>query len=396
VAENQPTKNRVTSSFCQFKDRLVTFMHQAVTHAPAETGVAGSQSRDLIREKFNGLALELFALQYDLNSPFRRICDSRGVTPRNTSEWNQIPALTTAAFKELDISCLPPQDRTSVFFSSGTTDHRPSRHFHSDYSLAIYKDSLSLWFESRVLSNRTPFFVCLSPPAGKAPNSSLVHMFDVLLRTFGSELSCFVGDTDESGRWIIDAKIALKALAAGGSSGRPVFVLGTAFSFVHFLDQMNASNACLELPPGSIALETGGYKGRSRSLPQDELHSLIAAGFGLPRDSILREYGMCELSAQAYATAEPRRGRMASMPLAGCTHNFSFPPWARVQIISPENGQEVAEGETGLLKVFDLSNVYSVLAIQTEDLATSRGEAFELIGRAAMSESRGCSLLAAG
>ena len=62
--------------------------------------------------------------------------------------------------------------------------------------------------------------------------------------------------------------------------------------------------------------------------------------------------------------------------------------------MSPETGREVGDGETGLLRVFDLANVYSVLAVQTEDLAIRRGGGFELIGRAELAEPRGCSLMA--
>jgi hypothetical protein len=54
----------------------------------------------------------------------------------------------------------------------------------------------------------------------------------------------------------------------------------------------------------------------------------------------------------------------------------------------------VAQGETGLIRVFDLANVYSVMAIQTEDLGIRSGDGFELLGRAVMSEPRGCSLMA--
>ena len=44
--------------------------------------------------------------------------------------------------------------------------------------------------------------------------------------------------------------------------------------------------------------------------------------------------------------------------------------------------------------MFDLANVRSVLAIQTEDLAVRRGTGFDLVGRAQMAEPRGCSLRA--
>jgi len=93
---------------------------------------------------------------------------------------------------------------------------------------------------------------------------------------------------------------------------------------------------------------------------------------------------MSELSSQAYATV----GTTAEL------RAFHFPPWARAQVISAETGALVDEGETGLLRVLDLANIFSVAAIQTEDLALRRGNGFELLGRAALAEPRGCSLLA--
>ena len=66
-----------------------------------------------------------------------------------------------------------------------------------------------------------------------------------------------------------------------------------------------------------------------------------------------------------------------------------------VKSLAPETGREAGERETGLIRVFDLANVYSVMAIQTEDLGTRCGEGFTLAGRAASAEPRGCSLQAA-
>jgi hypothetical protein len=54
----------------------------------------------------------------------------------------------------------------------------------------------------------------------------------------------------------------------------------------------------------------------------------------------------------------------------------------------------VSDGESGLLRIFDLANVRSVLALQTGDLAVRRGDAFELLGRAEAATARGCSLMA--
>jgi hypothetical protein len=56
----------------------------------------------------------------------------------------------------------------------------------------------------------------------------------------------------------------------------------------------------------------------------------------------------------------------------------------------------VADGEAGILRVFDLANVFSVMAVQTEDLGIRHGDGFESIGRAPLAEARGCSLMMEG
>ena len=187
---------------------------------------------------------------------------------------------------------------------------------------------------------------------------------------------------------MLDTEAALEQLSGAGVSGQPLLMLGTAFSFVHLLDHLAERGLSFELPSGSCVLETGGYKGRSRVLPQAALHALISQRLGIPADHIVCEYGMSELSSQAYDCAVS-----LSRNTQHATRTFRFPPWARVQIISPETGREVGEGETGLIRVFDLANVYSVMAIQTEDLGVRRGDGFALVGRAVLAEPRGCSLL---
>jgi hypothetical protein len=213
-------------------------------------------------------------------------------------------------------------------------------------------------------------------------------MFDVIRRKLVAEENVFVGRIGADGAWSLDFDAALVALAAKDS--RPMLMLGTAFSFVHLLDEMAARNLRFQLPEGSCVMETGGYKGRSRELAKTELHALINERLGVLTAHIICEYGMSELSSQAYDSGVPSSG----LQVPGSARVFHFPPWARARVVSPETGREVAEGEPGLLRVIDLANVFSVMAIQTEDLAVRRGDGFELIGRAKLAEPRGCSLMA--
>lgn len=338
--------------------------------------------------EFNGFAVLLFALQFKHNAAYQRICEAQSIHTDAISHWTEIPIVPTAAFKELELTSLPPEQRTQVFHSSGTTEQRPSRHFHNAESLALYEASLWPWF---VENCRLPIadgrLVSLTPPASQTPRSSLVHMLDLVRQKMGEHQSIFVGRAGEDGSWTVDFDSAFAALSE--PDGRPRLVLGTAFSFVHLLDTLVQQDLKFNLPPGSRVLETGGYKGRSRTMSKDELHRLITDRLGVPAQNIICEYGMSELSSQAYDSP------WAKVQSSKANRIFRLPPWARARVISPENGREVADGETGLLQVFDLANVFSVMAIQTEDLVVRRGDGFELIGRAQLAEPRGCSLMTA-
>ena len=334
---------------------------------------------------FSELALELFGLQFKHNSAYRKICVARKLTPQVVGHWTQIPAVPTAAFKELALTSLAPVERTAVFHSSGTTEQQPSRHFHNAESLAVYEAALWNWFQPHFGNGGELVF--LTPNQKAVPHSSLVHMFETVRQKFGLPESAFTGNVLANGAWSVDFAATIQKLQATCDMERPLTLLGTAFSFVHLLDYLAENNLQFRLPKDSRVMETGGYKNHSRVLPKVELHQLVKERLGVSR--VHCEYGMSELSSQAYDSAIRAE---KEKPMA---RYFQFPPWTRVQIISPETGREVADGETGLIRVFDLANVFSVAAIQTEDLGVRRDEHFELVGRAQLAEPRGCSLMTA-
>src|SRR5947209_20122372 len=99
-------------------------------------------SSELSEDEFNSLAVELFQLQFAFNAPYQNFCRKRGIMPADIVNWRDIPAIPAVAFKELELTSLPSHDRTTVFHSSGTTEHRPSRHQHNQQSIAIHEASL--------------------------------------------------------------------------------------------------------------------------------------------------------------------------------------------------------------------------------------------------------------
>jgi hypothetical protein len=72
-------------------------------------------------KRFEELALELFAFQFDHCEIYRRFCEGRSQTPENVTNWRQIPAVPTSAFKEVELRCFPAQDTVHCFRTSGTS-----------------------------------------------------------------------------------------------------------------------------------------------------------------------------------------------------------------------------------------------------------------------------------
>ena len=145
-------------------------------------------------------------------------------------------------------------------------------------------------------------------------------------------------------------------------------------------DPARGRPAFFRLPPGSRVFETGGFKGRSLEITPEAVRRRAGDLLGLGPDALVREYGMTELTSQAYSPPGGERLRT--------------PPWMPFRVLDPETLDEVEDGEPGLLAFFDLANVGSVCHVLTEDLGVRNGDAFRLVGRASGTELRGCSLTA--
>ncbi len=337
-------------------------------------------SRDNAR--FDRLALALFAFQFERCAPYRRFCEARGHTPANVRCWQDVPAVPTGAFKELSLTSFPRERAVRVFRTSGTTAPRAPRGALLLDTLAVYEASLLPSFRRGVLPDLAPgagvSIQVLAPSAAEAPDSSLSHMFDTVIRDAGSP---------HSSHWIaggaLDVARALGELEAAQRSGGPVLLCGTAFAFVHLLEELERRKLRFALPEAARAMETGGFKGRSRSLPRGELYTWIEDRLGVPPARIVNQYGMTELGSQFYDTvlgepAAPRR-KVA-------------PPWTRVRILDPISGEEVTHGELGRIAVLDLANTGSVCALETADLGHATADGFAVVGRDPDAEERGCSI----
>lgn len=335
-------------------------------------------------EEFNIVALRLFARQFERNAPYAAFCARRGRTPETVEHWIAVPPVPTAAFREVALVTGAPHDAEAVFRTSGTTRGAERRGVHYIPELAIYHTALTRAFSACLLPDGARLrMLSIVPPGTDVPDSSLAHMIDVVMRELGTGDSRHCA-TAAAG---IDERALASELRTAERTGTPVCLLGTSFSFVHWLDGILERGERFHLPEGSRLMDTGGYKGRSRAVEETALRGMYTELLGIPATHCVNEYGMTEMCSQFYDSTlrAAVRGRSADRYKVA-------PPWVRTRVVDPETLDPLPSGSTGLLQHFDLANAGSVMAIQTEDLGVQAAGGFRLIGRAPGATPRGCSI----
>ncbi|MFC4995511.1 hypothetical protein [Rubritalea tangerina] len=307
---------------------------------------------------FDSLALLLHGYQKANNPNYAALCHQS-----KAHAHNDIPALTTDAFKfHSPPSCLTDKQIATTFMTSGTTGEMRGKHHFRDTTL--YETSIIECWKNLKLPKINTLLI-LTPTPHEAPHSSLAHMMETL-RTHLSPSANYLINQDT---------IYLQLLKDTVASGKPVTLLGTALAFLNLFEQLDQP---LSLPPGSWAMETGGYKGSGRDLNKQNLYQQFQSFLSLPPDSIWNEYSMTELSSQFYTHGLDR------------PHNA--PHWTKISVIDPETDLPVNPGDSGYLVIHDLANIDSVAKIRTQDIAIYHDErTFTLIGRDPSALPRGCS-----
>jgi hypothetical protein len=355
----------------------------------AELGRRFAAGVDRSWPDFTAIALRVFGYQYRTNAVYRAFAAGRGRTPETVRRWQDVPAVPASAFKHLPLVSGPPEPVERVFRTSGTSGGGPTRlrGEHHVRSLALYRAaSLPNLAANLGLDGGRIRILSLIPPASEQPASSLACMMSFAFDAFGAVGSASFAGLDAT----IDAEAFHRALLRAAADEVPVWVAGTAFAFVHWLDVARARGWHVRLPAGSRLMETGGFKGRSREVARPELYALLHAHLGIPVGRMVNEYGMTELLSQFYEPILYARDETGDADL-GRRHHVG-PPWVRTRVLDPTTLDACPAGEPGLLMHLDLANLGSVAAVLTADMGVAVEGGFRVLGRAPGAEPRGCSL----
>jgi hypothetical protein len=331
---------------------------------------------------FDDLALRIFAFQYEANRPYRRFCERRGVSPRTVTAWSDIPSVPSTAFREVSMISFPPDWIVRTMSSSGTSKGKPS---------LIHLDEVGLKFwhlGPQAASSRYLFpdgvrhrSLLLIPSESTAPRLAIASGMPNLVKNHS------VGEPE----YFIDASgLRLEALVTRlrelEGSGEPVALVGATFAFVHFFDHCLKHQLRFDLPRGRLC-DGGGFKGRSREMKKADFYAQAREILGMKAERMVNALGLCEVSSVYFDNvivddddgAERRRFK-------------KVPPWCRVAVVDPETLLPVPRGQTGLIRHHSLTNLSTVIGVQTDDLGVEVGDGFEILGRAPGAEAKGCSI----
>lgn len=308
---------------------------------------------------FDKLALEIFRYQANHNSLYADYIRLLNIKSESITKVEQIPFLPIQFFKTHDIQTGKWTPET-VFTSSGTTGQTASRHLVRD--LDFYLQNTRRGFEHFYGKLEEYCILALLPSYLERSGSSLVAMVDYFIRQSKYE---------QSGFFLHDIERLVKTLSDVKRQNIPTVLIGVSFALWDLAEQFPMDLS------GVVVMETGGMKGRRRELIRSELHKILARGFNV--EKIHSEYGMSELSSQAYFFNK----------------NFLNSPTIRTfarQITDPLANEK--HGKTGVLNIIDLANFNTISFIATEDLGRVYADrSFEVLGRLDNSDIRGCNLM---
>ncbi len=311
---------------------------------------------------FEDKALQLFNYQVNHNPVYKAYVDALGVDINGINCIDQIPFLPIEFYKYHEVKT-GNWTAEAIYQSSGTTGQTTSKHFMHD--TAFYKKVSERIFENQYGPLKNFTILALLPSYLERKNASLVGMMQNFIEK---------SRRSHSGFYLDDVASLVRKLKLLLADGKKVLLVGVTYALLDIVEKFELGYDSSNL----IIMETGGMKGRRKEMVREELQSILSRGFGVP--TIHSEYGMTELTSQAYAQEQGI---------------FSPPVWMKISIREINDPfTALPDGRIGGVNIIDLANVTSCAFIETKDLGQLRPDGrFTIVGRFDNSELRGCNLM---
>lgn len=324
--------------------------------------------------RFNELALKQFLYQYQENDFYRNLCRSQGINPDQVTNWWQIPAVPTEAFKKSIIASFPLSETELSLLTSGTTSPETRGKIYRDKSsLEIIKKCNYILTKEFLFPDVERMRMILLIPSPKvALGMPMAYGLEEAKREFG---------TAESEYYItprgLEVDKLITALFEVQEKNEPVCVIGATSGFIYLFNICREKGLEFELPEGSRVCDGGGYQGTFGECSRDQYYALVEEFLGVPWHMCVNALGMGESGTNYFDNVlrDFCRGEVVKE-----RHKVDL-PWTRTIVVGVRTGKRLPEGELGLIRHYDLTNRATVLAVQTDNIGYETDKGFEILGR---------------
>lgn len=339
---------------------------------------------DLLQNEKNQLMQDQIAWlsrwHYQRCQPYKNIIDAQG-GPSLFERIETIPPLAVQLFKRFELMSIDPQDVFKTLFSSGTTSQQPSKIYLDHDTASLQSKALVKIMQQFIGKSRLPMLVIDSPGAGAESDGYSARAAGIQgLSIFGRDHT-YVLRTDMT----LDVEKLLDFCQR--HSDQPVLVFGFTFMVWQCLLQtLNARGLKLNLPKG-ILIHSGGWKKLQDQAVGNEVFKTEVFKT-LAIDTVHNFYGMVEQTGSIFVECDQ-----------GVLH---APIFAEILFRSFKHGNLDLHEEQGIIQVLSMLPLsYPGHNLLTEDYGRLRGvddcpcgrkgKYFQVDGRIAKSELRGCS-----
>ncbi|MFZ3170944.1 MAG: hypothetical protein WA118_03045 [Carboxydocellales bacterium] len=325
-------------------------------------------------QKFNQLALKEFVYQYHENDVYQTLCQSKGIELGKIVDWRDIPAIPTEAFKQSIIASFPLSETELSLLTSGTTNPDARGKIYRDKtSLELIKKCNYMLTKEFLFPDTERMRMCLLVPSPKvAPGMPMAYGLELAKNAFGTEQSAYY----ISPRGLA-ADDLINTLTEVIAANEPVCLMGATSGFVYFFNICQEKGLKFTLPSGSRVCDGGGYQGTFGECSREQYYALVQDYLAIPQHMCVNTLGMGESGTNYFDNVL----RDYSQGIKDTERHKVDLPWTRTIVVGIRTGQRLPKGEIGLIRHIDLTNIATVLAVQTDNLGYETERGFEILGR---------------
>jgi len=294
---------------------------------------------------------------------------------------NKIPWIPVRLFKHYDLKSIKKEDIYKTLYSSGTTGQTPSKIYLDKYTSQIQAKILIKILQDFIGKKRLPMLIIDNQNTLKDTKNFSARGAGILgLSNFGHSHTFALNN---------DMTLNIKEIKKFTSkfSNEPKIIFGFTFMIWKYLiKKLERENIRLDLN-NSILFHSGGWKKLQSEAVDNKSFKKILEKF-TSINKIHNFYGMVEQVGSIFVECE--HGHLHS------------PSYSDIFVRDPFDFSILEKNKTGILQVLSiLPHSYPGHSILTEDIGTllgeddcecgRKGKYFEIHGRVANSENRGCS-----